>query len=305
MLKPELPKLNKAQDDLIRLALAHFQVEEKPAYEMLTPSQKVMFYYLISGDKHRIQIIASTQYGKSLVVALACLFLSCIDGILVAVVAPSTDKAKIIMRYYIEHLGDHSRLLAKLQRDTKLDRLKKEESKERILLNNGGGIFVISAQERNAMKSIESAMGYGCFAYDEKIMTEKGEMPIGDFVKTKSKLKVACYNEQTKEVKYKAVKNWQTNKRKNRRMVKVHYNGGSFVCSEDHEVFVIEKGWVKAIDLKSVYKGLEVWGDWVWGDWTQPKLLGEVSFNKIEILKDTPEDIYNVEVEGEHNYFIN
>jgi len=76
MIKPKLPTLTINQDNLVRLALAHFKIDDKPAYELLTPSQKVMFYYLIRGDKYRIQIIASTQYGKSLVVALASLFLS-------------------------------------------------------------------------------------------------------------------------------------------------------------------------------------------------------------------------------------
>ena len=161
MMKLKIKQLTENQLNLVDIALTHFRVNDKLACDVLTSSQKVIFYNLICGYKYRIQIIASTQYGKSLVVALACLYLSCIEGVLVSVVAPSTEKAKIIMRYYIDHLSDHSRLYSKLERDTKLDRLKKEESKERIVLNNGGGIFVVSAQERNSLKSIESAMGLG------------------------------------------------------------------------------------------------------------------------------------------------
>lgn len=92
---------------------------------------------------------------------MACLIISCIQHKRVAIVAPSNDKAKLTMRYYIEHLGDNPLFAAQLEKNTRLERLKQEESKERITLRNGGGIFVLSAQQRNATKSIEAAMGEG------------------------------------------------------------------------------------------------------------------------------------------------
>lgn len=65
------------------------------------------------------------------------------------------------MRYYIDHLGDNAVLKDRLNSRSKLDRLKQEGSKDRIILNNGGGIFVVSTDERNSFKSLESAMGFG------------------------------------------------------------------------------------------------------------------------------------------------
>jgi len=65
------------------------------------------------------------------------------------------------MRYFIQHIGDDQKFFNKLEKDSRLDRLRQEESKERIILKNGGGIFVVSSQERNSSKSIESAMGLG------------------------------------------------------------------------------------------------------------------------------------------------
>jgi hypothetical protein len=50
---------------------------------------------------------------------------------------------------------------SKLNKTSRLERLRQEESKERIKLNNGGGIFVISTDEKNTQRSIESAMGAG------------------------------------------------------------------------------------------------------------------------------------------------
>lgn len=80
---------------------------------------------------------------------------------MVAILAPTNDKAKIIMRYFIEHLGDHVLFYSQLERNTRLERLRQEESKERITLRNGGGIFVVSVQAGSAKKSIEAAMGFG------------------------------------------------------------------------------------------------------------------------------------------------
>lgn len=127
----------------------------------ITEGQKSIFFSIINNKYNRIQIICATQYGKSLIVAIACLVLTCILGKRVAVVAPSNEKARIIMRYYIEHLGDHELFYSQLEKDTKLERLRLELTQSRILLRNNGGIFIISTQERNSRKSIESAMGQG------------------------------------------------------------------------------------------------------------------------------------------------
>lgn len=129
--------------------------------EAVTDGQLSILDAIIFRNHKRVQIICTTQYGKSLWVALACIIVACIQGVKVAIIAPSDAKAKIIMRYFIEHLGDHALFYGKLDKKSRLERLRQEESKERIVLNNGGGIYVISAQQRNASKSIEAAMGEG------------------------------------------------------------------------------------------------------------------------------------------------
>jgi len=73
-MKLKIKQLTENQLNLVDIALTHFRVNDKLACDVLTSSQKVIFYNLICGYKYRIQIIASTQYGKSLVVALACLY---------------------------------------------------------------------------------------------------------------------------------------------------------------------------------------------------------------------------------------
>lgn len=153
--------MTKKRKKEVDFLLSLFQIDEKPASEVLTPTQKEIFADLIYRDNKRIQIESATQYGKSLVVALACIIIACIQDEVVAVVAPTGDKAKIIMRYFVDHLGDNILFYSQLEAGTRLERLRKEESKDRIILRNRGGIYCLSTNERNVMKSFESAMGFG------------------------------------------------------------------------------------------------------------------------------------------------
>lgn len=140
--------------------LHHFKIEGRFADEMASDGQIEIFHAIIFRTWKRLQILCSTQYGKSLFVALACIVVACVQHEMVAVIAPSDAKAKIIMRYFIEHLGDHPVFERELEKDSKLDRLRMEETKERITMKRGGGIFMI-AVNATASKGVESAMGAG------------------------------------------------------------------------------------------------------------------------------------------------
>ncbi len=145
-----------------------------PANEVLTPTQRDIFRSIVMRRHPRVQIITPTQFGKSLTVALAAIVMTCIEGEMVSIVAPSNEKAKIIMRYYVEHLGDSPMFYEQLEKDTRLERLRMEESKDRIMLRNGGGIYVLSAQASNSKRGIEAAMGSGA---KNTILDEAGLIP--------------------------------------------------------------------------------------------------------------------------------
>jgi len=161
MLKPNLPPLTEYERIVAKQLANHFEVEGEKFGEIITEGQLHIFCSIIFRHYKRVQIICPTQYGKSLTVAIACIIVTAIEGKKVSVVAPSAEKAKIIMRYYIEHLGDNIIFERQLEKITKLERLKQEGSKERITLRNGGGIFVVSAEQKSFKKSFASAMGLG------------------------------------------------------------------------------------------------------------------------------------------------
>ena len=157
-----LRKPTKKELNICRKILKLFKIDGETADNKITGGQLEIFWALVFQKHKRVQIESCTQYGKSLTVALACIVISCIEGEIVSVIAPTSEKAKEIMRYYIQHLGDNVIFFSQLEKKTKLDRLRQEGSKERIILRNGGGIFIVSVDQRNAKKSIEAAMGKGC-----------------------------------------------------------------------------------------------------------------------------------------------
>lgn len=141
--------------------LSLFKIEGKPVDTLVTEGQLQIFAAIVLKKSTRINIITPTQYGKSLIVALACLILSCIDGEMVSIPAPSEDKARIIMRYYLQHLGDHPLFYSQLVKGDKLDRLVMETSRDRLTLKNRGGIFILSVHATDSNKGFQAAMGEG------------------------------------------------------------------------------------------------------------------------------------------------
>lgn len=141
--------------------LSLFKIEGTPADTLVTEGQLQIFGAIVLKKSTRINIITPTQYGKSLIVALACLILSCIDGEMVSIPAPSEDKARIIMRYYLQHLGDHPLFYQQLEKGDKLDRLVMETSRDRLTLKNRGGIFILSVHATDSNKGFQAAMGEG------------------------------------------------------------------------------------------------------------------------------------------------
>jgi len=141
--------------------LSLFKIDGKSGDQAVSEGQLIIFYNIVFRPHNRLQILTCTQYGKSLIVALACIVVSCFQDEKIAILAPKNEMAKIIMRYYLEHIGDHVLFYSQLEAKTKLERLRQEENKERIILKRGGGIFVVSVQAGNSRRGTESAMGAG------------------------------------------------------------------------------------------------------------------------------------------------
>ena len=233
-----------------KILLDLFEIDGKKGSETLTAGQIDIFEQLVYRKMNRVQIESCTQYGKSLTVALACVIIACIQNELVSVVAPTKDKAKIIMRYFVQHLGDSVLFESLLEKNTKLDRLKQEESKNRIVLRNGGGIYAIGTDERNSAKSIEKAMGEGakCLAGDTMIKTDRGNIPIKDIVEKNKNCKIKTFNHEKLKTEYKDIILYQQNGTE--KLLEIDTGDIRLKCTESHPIYVIGKGYIKASNLK-------------------------------------------------------
>jgi len=111
----------------------------------------------------RVNINASTQYGKSTSIALALILRSITKRESWAVIAGRQDKARIIMEKVIQHIFDNDFFIKQLEIDKNepLERIKRERSKDKITWKGGGEIRVYSAQTKSAKNVNDALTGFG------------------------------------------------------------------------------------------------------------------------------------------------
>lgn len=109
----------------------------------------------------RTQLILPTQYGKSLSVALGVLFRVYHHKEKWAIVAPSEEKARIIMDYIIDHIFDDKRFVNQLEYTDTKEKLKRERSKTRITFRDGGEVRVYTGNAGNSQETRKALMGFG------------------------------------------------------------------------------------------------------------------------------------------------
>ena len=111
--------------------------------------------------KKRIEIIAATQYGKSLAVAAGVIIRASLNPEKWAIVAGTTEKAKIIMEYAIMLSLNSAIIRTQFTADTPLDRLRMKRSAERLTFRRKGEIRVYSAEAKRVSETSKSLMGFG------------------------------------------------------------------------------------------------------------------------------------------------
>ena len=129
----------------------------------LSPKQLEIVKAIYYKKSKRVQIIAPTQYGKSMTVAIAVILDMLFNGENYAIVAGSQPKADIIMQKIIELISHSSLIYNELEMEGSetIDKLKRERSKKRITFKNGGEVRTFSADSRNRQRVLDSLMGFG------------------------------------------------------------------------------------------------------------------------------------------------
>jgi len=162
-LPDRIAKMPEEDQKIWRMVRSLYKVENKPLE--LSESQVRLFKMIFKREHPRNHVMTPTQFGKSLIVALAVLTRVSIFPEKWCIVAPSQRKAKIIMDYIIQHTFDNEFLKQKLDyKQGKLERLRRERSSNRLTFSVGDNIsevFILSAEARRRSDVEEALMGFG------------------------------------------------------------------------------------------------------------------------------------------------
>ena len=112
----------------------------------------------------RIEIIAATQYGKSLAVAAGVVIRASSFPEQWAIVAGTTEKARIIMEHIIMLALNSVIIRQELDPETPLDRLRMKRSADRLVFRLKGEVRVYSAEAKLVAETSKSLMGFGCIS---------------------------------------------------------------------------------------------------------------------------------------------
>ncbi|MEM1973299.1 MAG: terminase family protein [Thermoplasmata archaeon] len=143
------------------IKLSELFVDEYRNPIILSKTQKEIFLDIVLKRHNRIGIITPTQYGKSLVTALAVLIRSIVLPEKWAIIGGTTSKAQIIMEYLIDHLFDNQIFYSQLIIEGKLEQLKRERRRDHLTFKRGGEVFILSAEYRNRKRIGEALIGHG------------------------------------------------------------------------------------------------------------------------------------------------
>lgn len=148
----------------------------------LFPSQVEIIYKILFGGR-RVSITAMTRYGKSFSIALGAIMYAVLnDNKPVGIVAPTGDKAQIIMNYVLRFLANSPYMSDVVALDltelTRLQRLGIEVSRRKITFKNGSYIEYRTA---DILHKGRGAMGFGFSG--RIIIDESGEIPDDTYSK--------------------------------------------------------------------------------------------------------------------------
>lgn len=136
-------------------------MEDRPV--VIAPRFRPLFDAIVYREHDRVNVVAPTQDGKSLTIAIAVLMVVAFTNERFVIIAPNEKKADIIMSYIRSFAVDNDIIAKQLELDNtqSLDRLKRERSKKNLTFKKGGGVFTLTLDARNSKRNTEAAMGFG------------------------------------------------------------------------------------------------------------------------------------------------
>ncbi len=182
------------EDPLWVLGNQHFVNEDGSSWEM-SPGELALFRAVLLREYPRVQVVSSTQYGKTITVARALLERITTYPEEWLLIVPDTKRGKILLNYMIkdtygqEHFRSSLADINLSQRDV-LNRLLEEKSKVKLTYQvigendqiEYGSIEIITCEARRKQDVINTIMGFGGrHLIQEEASLEDDEIDAGIF----------------------------------------------------------------------------------------------------------------------------
>lgn len=142
----------------------------------------------------------------------------------------------------------HVRMRSEILEGTKVPRAKWRLTKPKVVIVN----YDILTHWVKAIKRLKPQLVIvdECFPFETPILTDQGVFPIGQIVETKMNAKVLSFDISTNSFCYKPIVHYiKTLQRE--RLVTVHHSLGTLTCTENHEIWTSNQGYVKAKNLSN------------------------------------------------------
>ncbi|RLC33969.1 hypothetical protein DRH14_04005 [Candidatus Shapirobacteria bacterium] len=88
-----------------------------------------------------------------------------------------------------------------------------------------------------------------CLPYDTLVVTSCGDIEIGDIVDNRLDVSVLSFNHELGVEEYAEIEEYKKNPARDLLEIELE-DGSTLTCTEDHEIYVDGKGYVRAIDLE-------------------------------------------------------
>lgn len=246
-------------------------------------NQIEIFENIISPLERHIVIGQARGAGKSYGVALSLIELCrTTPKLIVAIFAPKGPQSKRLLNEMYQIIASSTTLVK--------DAINWEKSSSMVMeFMNGAKVQALSGND----KTMSEGEHPNCMDYFQNILLEnRSEMPIGYIVENKINANVVCYNELKKEYEIKPIIGWHKNKLNGRKMLRISFQYDKInrimECTEDHEILMLE-GYKQAKQIITGDKDFEGW---------------EVKWSK-EIKNYNQEHVYDITVKDNHNYIAN
>lgn len=125
--------------------------------------------------------------------------------------------------------------------------LVRDENTKGFFKNKGGGF-------RKSVGTGGQITGSGadfilCLPEGQIIVTSEGPKDVKDIVENKLDVQILSYNHKSNEVEYKNIVRYDKNQ--GRKLIKITLESGKeIICTEDHEIWTEENGYIKAKDIQ-------------------------------------------------------